>query len=143
MLEDRHVSVVGRVGESHKRTSEKWETVQTHLEADLRAVEASRSLLLWAYWPNRKSSQATKRRRQSEAIRACGRRPPTQRKKRAKRGLARGDTPRGRGATAATMQSTTTERRPHVKLPTTSGIRTTEDGGRPSFLALDGEMDRR
>ncbi|KAK9111930.1 hypothetical protein Scep_019449 [Stephania cephalantha] len=49
----------------------------------------------------------------------------------------------GRGAAAAAMQSTTTERRPRVKLPTTGGIRTTEDDGRPSFLAPDGEMDRR
>ncbi|KAK9133119.1 hypothetical protein Scep_012647 [Stephania cephalantha] len=50
----------------------------------------------------------------------------------------------GRRAAAAAVQSTTTERRPRVKLPTTGGIRTTEDDGRPNFLAAGrGKMDRR
>ncbi|KAK9165989.1 hypothetical protein Scep_001180 [Stephania cephalantha] len=49
----------------------------------------------------------------------------------------------GNRAAAAAVQSTTTDRRPRVKLPTTDGIRITEDDERPSFLAPDGEMDRR
>ncbi|KAK9165991.1 hypothetical protein Scep_001182 [Stephania cephalantha] len=49
----------------------------------------------------------------------------------------------GRRAAAAAVQSTTTDRRPRVKLPTTGGIRITEDDERSSFLAPDGEMDRR
>ncbi|KAK9140898.1 hypothetical protein Scep_010579 [Stephania cephalantha] len=46
------------------------------------------------------------------------------------------------GQAATAVQSTTTERRPRVKVPTTGEIRTTEDDGRPmSLLAPDGEMD--
>ncbi|KAK9126304.1 hypothetical protein Scep_015150 [Stephania cephalantha] len=45
------------------------------------------------------------------------------------------------GAAAATLHSTTMERRPRVNVPTTGGIRSTKGDGRPILLAPDGEMD--